>query len=168
VGVLKPSLLLLIGPALISAAVAAAAYAFVTVYYRLNANDGQAAVQFRNPFGFWSVLMLALSVGVLIVVGRLIYEWLGVAGAIGGAAAMGLFDVDAMTVSMTRLVPSALAPEAAVVAILTGVATNTLTKTAMAAVVGRGPFALEVAGVSIACIVAGAAAAAITLAVLSS
>lgn len=63
---------------------------------------------------------------------------------------MGLFDVDAMTVSMTRL-----DPDVASNAILAGVGSNTLTKAAIALLVERGRVASELAAVSIACIVFG-------------
>jgi uncharacterized membrane protein (DUF4010 family) len=107
-------------------------------------------LQFRNPFGFWSVIGLALSVGVLILIGRAIYDYFGATGAIAGAAAMGFFDVDAMTVSMTRLEPNV-----ATQAILVGVASNTLAKATIAALVERRRFALEIAAMSFACILSG-------------
>jgi uncharacterized membrane protein (DUF4010 family) len=95
------------------------------------------------------------------VLGRLLRERFGNAATIGGAAAMGLADVDAMTVSMARLAPGALTSHAASMAILTGVASNTLLKVLIAASVGRARFALHVATICATCI---AAAALLTLA----
>jgi uncharacterized membrane protein (DUF4010 family) len=110
---------------------------------RAEASDG-TAVSFRNPFGFWSVLVLAVSMAALIVVGRFVNDRFGTGGAIAGAASMGLFDVDAMTISMSRLVPDSLDSSGAILAILAGVASNTLVKVAMAGLIGRGRFALYV------------------------
>ena len=93
--------------------------------------------------------------GVLIVVGRLINETFGAVGAIGGAATMGVFDVDAMTVSMVRLVPTQLGAHSATLAILVGVASNTVTKVLIAAGIGRGSFAVRIAVVALGCFVAG-------------
>ena len=60
-----------------------------------------------------------------------------------------------MTVSMAQLVPEAVERQEATWAILTGVATNTFTKVAIAAAMGRGRFAVEVAAVSTACLIVG-------------
>jgi uncharacterized membrane protein (DUF4010 family) len=147
VAVLKPAILMRVAPPLLVAVLVAAGYAVASVYWRSADGEKQALVQFRNPFGFWSVIGLALSVGVLILIGRAVYDYFGATGAIGGAAAMGFFDVDAMTVSMTRLDPNVASR-----AILVGVASNTLAKTAIAALVERGRFAMEIAAVAIACI----------------
>ncbi len=70
---------------------------------------------------------------------------------------MGLFDVDAMTVSMTRLVPQ-LHDRLAAFAILAGVASNTLSKVIIAAVIAPRVFATRVAVGSLVSIVAGVAA----------
>ncbi|MEP7242100.1 MAG: DUF4010 domain-containing protein [Gammaproteobacteria bacterium] len=162
VGALKPSLLMWVGPSLLVGALVAAGFALVSL---LSARgDPQSPVPFRNPFGFWPVIGIAASMGALIVVGRVINERFGATGAIAGAATMGLFDVDAMTVSMVRL-ESELASRAASFAILAGVASNTLSKVALSAVIGRGRFAVEIAAVALGCIIAGWIALVITLAV---
>jgi uncharacterized membrane protein (DUF4010 family) len=93
----------------------------------------------------------------VIVVGRAVGENLGATGAVLGAAAMGLADVDAITVAMARLVPQPLSAEAATFAILAAVASNTLSKLGIGAVIGRGRFALEIAAMSLLCAVAAAA-----------
>jgi uncharacterized membrane protein (DUF4010 family) len=145
VAVLQPTLLPLTAPALLVSAIAAAAFSTAWVYGGSADNSMQSEVQFRNPFGFWSVVGVALTMGVLIVIGRLISEKFGTSGAIAGAATMGAFDVDAMTVSMTRLVPEYLNLRGAAYAILAGVAANSLSKVVIGAVIERGGFALRVA-----------------------
>jgi uncharacterized membrane protein (DUF4010 family) len=104
---------------------------------------------------------------VLIVIGRWVYDHFGALGAMGGAAAMGLFDVDAMTVSMARLVPRPLDPHGASFAILAGVASNTFSKMLIAAFFGRGRFALEIAVVCVGCVLAGWLTLLATLALLA-
>lgn len=155
VGALKPALLPYVTPALLVGTVITAGFALAAVFTPRGREGGQTPVNFRNPFGFWSVLGLALSMGLLILVGRLVNQQFGAAGAIAGAAAMGLFDVDAMTVSMTRLVPESLSLRTATFAILAGVASNTLSKVAISAAIGRGWFALEIGAVSLVCVLAG-------------
>ena len=90
----------------------------------------------------------ALLLGAIIVVGRALGEAAGTTGAILGAAAMGFADVDAVTVAMARLVPQPLGVQGAAYAILAAVATNTLSKIAIGAMIGRGRFAVAVAVMS--------------------
>jgi uncharacterized membrane protein (DUF4010 family) len=165
VGALKPSLMWWVTPALLAGALLAAGYAFVSNSMG-TASQAQTAMTFRNPFAFWSVLGVAASMGALIVVGRIIIEQFGSTGAIASASAMGLFDVDAMAVSMARLAPEPLAPQAATFAILAGVATNTATKVAVAAAVGGGRFALEFAAVTLGCVLAGGSTLLVTMSLI--
>jgi uncharacterized membrane protein (DUF4010 family) len=172
VAALQPSLLLPLVPALAAATVVATGYAFLAVRKKTGSrksdeSDEKSRITFRNPFGFWSVVAIAATMGVLIVAGRAIVERFGSTGILPGAAAMGLFDVDAMTVSMSRLVPESLAASTAALAILIGVVSNTLTKVAIAAAIGRGRFAFQVAAVAAACIVAGGVAFVATLPALN-
>ena len=80
------------------------------VYWRAGRpTANRREVKFRNPFGFWSVIGLALVAWESSSCsGRLLEQYFGSAGAVIGAAALGLFDVDAVTVSMARLVPQPL------------------------------------------------------------
>lgn len=164
--VLKPAVVPLIAPALLAGAIVAAAFAIVSVHAHPARNDTQPAVRFGNPFGFWSVLAMAVSIGALIVVGRLIAEEFGSTGVIAGAAAMGLFDVDAMAVSMLKLSPAAIDERALTYAVLTGVACNTFVKVGIAALIGRGLFARQIAIVCAGCVFAGWAAVLVTMAVM--
>ena len=155
---INSGLLVLVGPTLIAAAAAAIGYALVTVYWRAPDGKKQSEVPFRNPFQFWTVIGFAILLGVTIVAGRALGETFGAAGAMVGAAIAGLFDVDAVTVSMARLAPGTLSPRNAALAILTAVATDTISKIAIGAALGRGVFALEIGGMALACFVAGGVA----------
>lgn len=155
--ILAPLLSLAVGAATLAAALVAAAFAFLTVGAGAAEPTGDSRFSFRNPFGFWYVVGVALSMAALILVGRLLYEWFGGRGVLAGAAAMGLFDVDAMTVSITRLVPQ-VHDRMAACAILAGVASNTLSKVVIAAVIAPGEFTYRVAAASLAAMLAGGAA----------
>ena len=157
VAVLKPDLLRLLAPALAAAIVVAVAYALIAAYWRGD-NGGDQTVEFRNPFSFWSVIGFAVLLTVIVLLGRVLGESLGAAGAIIGALALGLADVDAVTVSMARLTPQPLSLQHAALAILAAVVSNNVSKIAIGAVVGRGVFAFEIAAMAILCFVAGAAA----------
>ena len=167
VAAMQPSLLPLIGPALGAAAAVAIIYAVATVRWRGSAGiEGASKVPgeggpdpsgtaFRNPFSFWPVVGFAIFLAVVIVLGRIIGETFGASGALLGAAGLGLADVDTVTISLARLVPSPLDPLSAGVAILVAVASNMVSKAALAASLGRGRFAAEVAGMTLACWLAG-------------
>lgn len=155
---LKPELLKLIAPALVAAVLVALAFAFISAYWRGGRDEQDQTVEFKNPFGFWSVLGFAILLAAIVLAGRALGENLGAAGAIVGALALGLADVDAVTVSMSRLTPQPLSLQSAALAILAAVVSNNLSKIAIGAVVGRGAFAVELAVMAALCFAAGAAA----------
>jgi len=163
VAILAPGLAVLVGAATLAGACVATAFAFLAVRFCATERTAASELSFRNPFGFWYVLGMALSMAVLILAGRLLYQWFGGRGLVAGAAAMGLFDVDAMTVSMTRLVPQ-LPDRLAACAILAGVASNTLSKVVIAALIAPRGFGTRVAAASAASVVAGVAGIAAVLA----
>ena len=156
--VLSPSPALQVGLPLIAAALVACAIAAIIVKRARGDGAHQMSGAFRNPFSFWSVLLLAVTMGVLIVLGRYINARFGASGTVAAAASMGLFDVDAMTVSLARLGPESLTPPSGAEAVLAGVASNTLVKVVIAAAIGRGRFAFGVGLVSLGCLVVGAVA----------
>jgi uncharacterized membrane protein (DUF4010 family) len=168
VSVLNPGLLALAGPALAVASVLAIGFAVAGALCRRSDAREHRDVQFRNPFGFWTVIGFAVFLAAVIVLGRVIGERFGGTGAIIGAVVVGLADVDSVTVSITRLTPGLLSTESAAVAILAAVASNTVTKIAIGAAVGRGRFALLIAAMALACLIAGIAALAATLALVQS
>jgi uncharacterized membrane protein (DUF4010 family) len=158
VAVLNPSLLARVGGPLIVGAIAALIFAAVAIRRRHAATGTQSPTEFRNPFGFFSVIAMASSMGIIMLAGRLLSERYGTSGATLTAVITGLFDVDAMTVSMTRLAPRVLDFENAALAILAGVASATLGKVAIGAIIGRGRFALAIGAMSVLCVAAGALA----------
>jgi uncharacterized membrane protein (DUF4010 family) len=156
VAVLNPALLALVAPPLLAGALAAVGFSAVAVRWRDGSAGNQDAVKFRNPFGFFSVIGMALSMGIVMLVGRIVSERFGASGATVTAVVTGLFDVDAMAISMTKLAPHILDVEKAAQAILAGVASATLGKIAIGAAIGRGRFALAVGGMSMLCVAVGA------------
>jgi uncharacterized membrane protein (DUF4010 family) len=167
VAVLQSTLLWLIAPALLAATAVAVALSAAPLLRQTARNKLPQRAVFRNPFGFWSVVGFAVFLGVIVVAGRVVGERLGVTGAILGAAAMGIADVDAITVSLARLAPRILSEQSAVFAILAAVATNTLSKLAIAAAIGSGRFAAYLAIMSAACFAAAGLALWLSLALFS-
>ncbi len=155
VAVLNPALLVWIVPALGAAALIAVAHAAYGFFRAGRQKKRAATAEFSNPFSFWPVVGFAVFLGAVILAGRYIGETFGAQGALIGAAGLGLADVDAVTVSMARLAPSPLSNWAASAAILVAVLTNMTSKLAIAASVGRGAFAVQVAAVTAGCFIAG-------------
>ena len=160
VAALQPSLLIVIAPVLGAATLVAALYATHAVHWRVAAGARSAPrpSEFANPFSFWPVVSFAVFLGVVIMLGRAIGEAFGAQGALIGAAGLGLADVDAVTISLARLVPVPLDVFAASLAILVATASNTLSKLAIAILIGRGRFAVELSAMTLACWGAGLAA----------
>lgn len=159
VAVMQPVLLIYIAPALGAATLTAAAYVAFALYRLGEGRNGTSAPpQFSNPFAFWHVVGFAVFLGAVILIGRSLGERFGLGGAFLGAVGVGLADVDSITISLARLVPQPLAVLGASEAILAAVASNMLAKLAIAAVIGRGRFAAETAGVTAACWLAALAA----------
>jgi uncharacterized membrane protein (DUF4010 family) len=161
--VMQPRLLLTIGPTLAGGASLAIGFALFSVFWNQQGTARQPGVEFRNPFGFWTVVGFALLLGAVIMLGRAVGEGFGDAGVIAGATFVGLADVDAVTVSMARLTPSPLGFEHAGCAILGAVASNTVSKIAIGAFIGRGWFAAEIAAMALFLIVGGGIILSLTL-----
>jgi uncharacterized membrane protein (DUF4010 family) len=158
VAVMQPALLTVIAPVLALPTLVAALYAVHAVYWRDAASPAPRPSELANPFSFWPVVGFAVFLGAVIVLGRVIGDTFGAQGALLGAAGLGLADVDAVTISLARLVPAPLNAFAASLAILAAVASNMFSKLVIAVFIGRGHFAVEVVVVTAACWIAGAGA----------
>jgi uncharacterized membrane protein (DUF4010 family) len=155
---LKPDLLMLVAPALIVAVLVALAFALVWMFWQQGDRSDYRSAEFRNPFDFLTVVGFALFLALIIVLGRAVGETFGATGAVAGAVVVGLADVDAVTVSMLRLTPGTLTAAQAALAILAAVASDTVSKIAIGAAIGRGWFAADLAALAAGCLAAGAAA----------
>ena len=142
--VLNHQLLALIWPPLAAAAATGAIVAYS--YARLDAGTPYRLKRYRlpNPLSFVSIVGLAAVLSIMIVAGRIVGEWYGGTGALIGATIVGLFDVDAVTVSLAQLAPGGLTIEEAAIAVLAAAASDTVSKALIGAAVGRGRFALSI------------------------
>ncbi len=154
VAVLQPRLLVMIGPAVGTAAIVAVGFACVSAIRSGAAPEQKQQATFRNPFGFWSVIGFACLLGGVILLGRAVSEHFGAVGALVGASFAGLADVDAITVAMARLTPDTLTATQSAHAILAAVASNTAAKVLIGGAIGRGWFAVAIAGMALSCLIA--------------
>jgi uncharacterized membrane protein (DUF4010 family) len=131
----------LIAPALIAAAGAA-----VGAMTGKTQGNGHPKVASRNPLQLIAALQMAgafLFVLFLVNAARAAF---GEAGVLTTAAALGLTDVDALTVSMSRDVAHTVSLDVAALAIAIGILANTILKTGIATVFGSRQFRFFVGG----------------------
>jgi len=93
-----------------------------------------------NPFSLWAALSFALLFAVVLLLVPAARAWLGATGSFAAATIASLVDVDAMTIAISRDGPTLGGWRDPAAAVSTGIAVNTLVKTAIVAVVGRGRF----------------------------
>jgi uncharacterized membrane protein (DUF4010 family) len=123
-----------------------------------DATDGREGPKLRNPFDLRHVLGFAVFLGVLEVVARAISQAFGAAGAVVIALVAGIGDVDAVSVSVTKLASGSLDAASAGLAVMAAVLSNTVSKATFGAIIGRGLFALAVGGATVVIIAAAVAA----------
>ncbi len=90
----------------------------------------------QNPLELKSALFFGFLLTLILVLGHWLQEWLGNSGIYLLAATSGITDVDAITLSLTRMSQSSLAIDVAVVGIVIAASVNNLVKAGMGAVIG--------------------------------
>jgi uncharacterized membrane protein (DUF4010 family) len=114
-------------------------------------------LKLSNPFELATALKLAGFIAVISFLAKLVSETVGNAGVFVVAAVSGLADVDALTLSMTRLSPASVAAATAAIAIVIAAGVNTVVKAAMATTVGTARMGAIMGAVSAAALAAAAA-----------
>ena len=110
-----------------------------------------------NPFDLPIVLRFAALLGIVMVLAAALRSWFGPDSAIWLAAAAGLADVDAITLSMARAAGGDLPVATAVAAIIVVASSNSLSKAVMGAIAGSRGFAVRFGGTMIAAVAVAAA-----------
>ena len=111
----------------------------------------------KNPLQLLSAVEMALLFQVVLFAVFYVREWVGDSGLMASGFILGLTDVDALTLSMTRSVSSGTSIDAACRAIATGIVANSLLKAGIAVALGGDRFRWQ-AGLSLAAMaIAGAA-----------
>lgn len=118
--------------------------------------------QLTNPFELGPALQFGALLTAIMFLARALEAWMGNAGVYLLAFVSGTSDVDAVTLSVTRMAAGGLAAEVAVAAILIAVIVNTAVKGILAGVVGGATMARTVTSTLIATGTAGAIAAMVT------
>jgi uncharacterized membrane protein (DUF4010 family) len=102
--------------------------------------DGSSTPEGRTPLHLGSAILLALGFQAVLLVMAFIRERFGEVGVLTSAGLLGLTDMDALTLSMTRLAAEAGRLQLAALAMAIGVLSNTLLKLTVVVTVGQGAF----------------------------
>jgi uncharacterized membrane protein (DUF4010 family) len=112
----------------------------------------------RNPLQLRNAVEMALLFQFVLYAVHYMSDWIGDRGLMATGFVLGLTDVDALTLSMTRSVASDVTIAVACRAIATGIIANSLMKAAIAAAIGVPRFKWQAGGSLLAMAAAGAAA----------
>lgn len=162
VAVINPPLLTTLALPL-AAMVAATVVGLVLTFSR---GEQPSELELANPFDLVNAVKVTLLFGAVLIASKAANHYLGSQGLYLASALGGATDVDAVTLSSSRLAHTSDAlPVVAVTSIAIAVAVNTVVKTAMAVAVGGRDLGMRVTKVAVLVIVAGGLAlAAVTVA----
>jgi uncharacterized membrane protein (DUF4010 family) len=130
----------------------------VALAFRSLRDAKHAPTKLRNPLQFRDALEMALLFQIVLFGVFYVRKWVGDTGLMATGFVLGLTDVDALTMSMTRSVASQVTVDLACRAIAVGIVANSLMKSAIAIALGAARFKWHAAGSLIAMAAAGAAA----------
>ncbi len=160
------ALVAVFGPALLGAlvlpvAVMAGVGLLATIGFSVRAPAGPATDEpvegLANPLELGAALGFGGVLAAVLLGVHYLRLWLGDAGVYAAAALSGLTDVDALTISVSRLVGVDLSEFPGAVAIFIAVSVNSVVKAAISLVVGNRALGLRVLPVYLLTIVAGGA-----------
>lgn len=95
-----------------------------------------AASPLKNPLELKTAVSFGLLLAVVMFLGKALQSWFGEAGVLALAAASGIADVDAITLSLARMSQNDLARNVATLGIVIAAAINSLVKGGMATIIG--------------------------------
>jgi len=135
--ILRPTVTVALLPYFVPALVmGAVAYAII---WRRGDNAGESLAPSKNPLGLWEAIKMAVAFQLVLLLVPLAQQVWGSSAVVVSAALLGLTDMDALTLSMTRLDgPDAVALGALGIAV--GLLANTILKLSLSLVLGAVPF----------------------------
>ncbi|CAN5262367.1 MgtC/SapB family protein [soil metagenome] len=101
------------------------------VLWRMDQNkqaDSERDLNLKNPFQIGMALKFGALLGLILVLSEGMKEWFGEEGIYALSVISGLMDVDAITLSLSRMSLDELSAEAATLGIILASSTNTLVK----------------------------------------
>lgn len=152
--VLNPGLFRLL--AVPAAVMALVVYTPAVAYWRRSSDQSPAeASPLKNPLELKTALGFGLLLALVMLLGKALQRWFGEGGVLLLAAASGVADVDAITLSLARMAGDDLAGAVAVTGIVIAAAVNSVVKGGMATFIGGRQIALRVGLPLLGCALAG-------------
>ncbi|HSR62840.1 MAG TPA: MgtC/SapB family protein [Gammaproteobacteria bacterium] len=132
---LNPDLfLLLLVPAFVMALLS---YSPTIFYWHTHTHKEPEAVSpLKNPLELKTAVNFGLLLALVMLLGKALQEWFGQTGVLALAAASGVADVDAITLSLARMSQQDLTVQVATTGVIIAAAVNSVIKGAMATVIG--------------------------------
>lgn len=137
IAVLNTTLLLAVLPYLAAPFLVGSALVFVG-WKRADRAGTEKPNQLSNPLHLRSALQMAALFQIVLFAVHLAKEHWGDSGLLASGAVLGLTDMDALTISMTRTAADPALVRTAAHAVALGVVSNTIVKAGAAALIGRG------------------------------
>jgi uncharacterized membrane protein (DUF4010 family) len=155
-GILAPILVPRLAVAFISVILVFLAAGFLMT--RRAEGDGNAVdISQGNPFELLTVLRFGAFLGAVTLISKIMIDQIGVSTIFAVALLSGLADLDAITLSTTRMAGSVLTTEVAAMAILLAAAVNFVTKMVLAVLFGSRTYATAFSIATLAALAVGAA-----------
>jgi len=126
-------------------------------YWRRGGSGGGDGMNVRNPFELRPALIFAGLLALVMLLSAALVDRFGAASVHGLAAAAGLADVDAITLSLAGMAGRELALSTAAAAILLAAVVNSLVKSALALGIGGRALGLRVGAALLIAVLAGLA-----------
>lgn len=130
-----------------------AALVYVTADRRPEARDEIGDI--GNPLALGTAVAFGVILAVVLIGTHYLGEWLGIGGVYSAAAISGVTDVDALTISVSRLVGEEILARQGAIAIFIAASVNTAVKGGISLFVGGWALGLRVLAVYLAVIGAG-------------
>lgn len=99
----------------------------------------------KNPLDLKSALLFGVLLTVILFFGEWLREWFGDIGIYVLAATSGIADVDAITLSLTRMSQSSIAAQTAIIGIVIAASVNNSVKCLIASAIGTRTLGLRIA-----------------------
>jgi len=108
-----------------------------TLYWRTTTAETVEPNELKNPFRLRPALLFGVIFAVVLLVSEYAHEWLGTSGVYATAFLSGLADVDAMTITLSKLAAEGtISTEVATTGIVIAAIANTMVKAALAWLLG--------------------------------
>lgn len=125
------------------------------LWYRQRGSEVEVEATLRNPLELRAAISFGVLLAVIMLLGHGLKAWYGETGILALSMASGIADVDAITLSLSRMSLQELGTGVVLTGIVLAAAVNSVTKAVMASAIGGRRMGLRVGGPLLAAALAG-------------